>query len=257
MCCHSDSKKFLTPLLAVVLIIFAVYLVGLSRNAWRNYNYIGKSPEYQDRIMVEGEGQVIAKPDVAVVNIGIISEGTTVNQAQKDSTEKMNAIIKAIKEEFKVADDDIKTDNYSINPKYDWSGRVQRIAGYTVNQSATIKARDFSKLGDLIARATALGANSVSGPQFTIDDPAVYRDEARKQAIARAKDKARVLADQVGVNLGRIVGFSEGNTVSYDNYYRKDMAVGAGSAEATTVAPAMEAGSQEVSVTVSISYEIK
>lgn len=244
---------------ALVLVILGVYLFGLARNAWKANDYIGKSPDYKNIISVDGTGKVTAKPDVAVINIGVIAEATTVAKAQKDSADKMNAITKAIKDEFKIEDKDLQTTNYSVNPKYDWTSGTQKIIGYTVNQSLTVKVRNLDKAGDVLARATDLGANSVNGPQFTIDDPTALRAQAREQAIKQAKDKARVISDQVGVGLGRIIGFTEGMTGGPVNYYTTD-AVGLGMGGASpkmAPAPAIEAGSQEITVSVSISYEIR
>jgi len=259
MCCHhrGPGKVILMVIMGLVLIVLGTYLFNLSRNAMRAYDYIGKTPDIQDRVTVTGEGKITAAPDVAILNIGLITEGLTVNAAQKQNNDKMNNVIKAIKEQFKVEAKDLKTQNYSVSPKYNWNEGRQTIIGYTVNQNLQIKVRNFDQVGDIIAKATELGVNQVSGPDFMIDDIEKFRVQAREEAIAQAKDKAKVLADQVGIKLGRIVNFSEGGSDYYPMpmYGARDMAL---SAEAKTVtAPAIESGSQEVIVNVSISYEIK
>jgi len=258
-CCqHHPVKKILAIVVAVILVLLGIYLASLTRNSWRAYDYIGKSPDIKDRITVSGEGKVTIKPDVALISIGVISESGTVAQAQKDNTDKMNKIVEALKKEFKIADKDLQTSNYSVNPKYDWSNQTQRIIGYTVSQNVSVKARNFDQIGNIIARAGELGSNSVNGPDFTIDDPEAYRAQAREKAITQAKEKADVLAKQVGIKLGRIVDFSEGTVGGYYPVPMMDsLAVGRGGAETTkAVAPIIEAGSQEVQVSVSISYEI-
>ena len=249
--------KWGLALMTIVVVILGVYLVSLTRNSLKNYNYIGKSPEFKNIVTVEGSGKVTAKSDVAVINAGVLTEKTTVAQAQKENTEKMNAIIKALKNDFKIEDKDLKTSQYSIYPRYDWSDGSQRIIGYSVSQSVEIKVRDFDKIGSLLAKAAELGTNSLSGPTFTIDDPEVYKAEAREKAIAQAKDKAKILADQVGIKLGPIVNFSE-NFGSIPPIYRTDLALGlGGGAEKSLPAPDIQVGSEEVSVSVSISYEIR
>lgn len=249
------AKYVILGLLALALII---YVGVLTRNALRTYDYIGKSPDMINQITVTGTAKVTATPDVAVLNIGIINEGATVNLAQKGVTEKMNAIIDSLKKDFKVETKDIKTESFSVNPKYDWTDGRQRIIGYTASQSITVKARDFDKTGDILAKATELGANSVYGPTFSIDDPEKVKAEAREKAIAQAKEKAELLADQVGIKLGRIVNFYEGGSaemanVAYGMGGSMDMAV----SSVKVAAPTIEPGSQDVQLTVSISYEIK
>ncbi len=253
--------KLVFSVFAIIVMIFlSAYLVSLTRNAWENYNYIGKSPEYQDRVSVSGLGEVTAKPDVALVNVGIITQKSTVEEAQTENNNKMNAIITELKGQYKIAEEDIKTSYYQINPRYDWTEGRQRIIGYEVSQSVEVKVRNFDNIGKIVSMAGEKGANSVSGPNFTIDDPEVYKAEARKEAIAQAKEKAKSLADEVGINLGRIVGFSE--DMATPSYYAGDYAYGMGSSvEEKALSSAVpqadiQSGSQEVKVNVYITYEI-
>ncbi len=253
--CSPRCHKCLGLVAAIILILLSAYLFVLTRNGWKNYNYIGKAPQFQSQIVIEGTGKITAKPDVALISIGVITDKSTVAVAQKENTDKMNAIIKSLKEKFKIAEEDLQTSQYSISPKYDWTNGRQRIIGYIVSQSISIKVRDFEKIGDVLAEAGGLGANSVSGPQFAIDDPEVYRAQAREKAIQQAKEKAESLAKQAGITLGPIVNFSEnGNSPSAD--YAMSLGMG-GSNEIMKVAPAIESGSQDISVVVTISYEIR
>lgn len=253
--CQSISKLTLI-VLAVSLALTSVYLVSLIRNSWKNYQYIGRSPEFQDRVTFEGMGKVTIQPDIALLNIGLVTDKSTVAAAQKENTEKMNAIVKALKDDFKITDDDIQTSEYRINPRYSWADNVQRIIGYSVNQTVNVKVRDFEKIGEILARAGNLGANQVSGPNFTIDDPEIYRAQAREEAIQKAKEKAKILSQQVGFNLGRIVNFSENiYAPDYPMAYTRESAYGLGGAD--SMVPEIESGSQEISVMIYITYEIK
>lgn len=259
MCCHhrGPGMVVLMVIMGLVLIVLGMYLFNLSRNAMRAYDYIGKTPDIQDRVIVTGEGKVSAAPDVAILNVGLVTEGVSVNAAQKQNNDKMNSVISAIKGEFKIEAKDLKTQNYSVNPKYNWDNGRQTIIGYTVNQYLQVKIRNFDKVGDIIARATALGANQVNGPDFMIDDIEKFRVQAREEAIKQAKEKAKLLSNQVGIKLGRIVNFSEGGSqYSPVPRYGMDMAMSALETKAVA-SPQIESGSQDVTVTVSIGYEIK
>lgn len=258
-CCgFLTAKNPLTGVLVLLSLVLIIYVGVLVRNAWRSYDYIGKSPDLINQITVTGTAKVSAVPDVAVLQIGIVSEGRTVDLAQKGVTEKMNAIINTLKSDFKIEAKDLKTENYSVYPKYDWSNGRQSIIGYSANQSVQVKVRDFDKTGDILAKATELGANSVSGPSFMIDDPEKAKAEAREKAIAQAKEKANLLADQVGIKLGRIVNFYEGgNEMPNVAYGMGGMTLESATDMLKSSAPAIEAGSQDIQLTVSISYEIK
>lgn len=257
-----EQKKIINNSLMVLaglaLIVAIVYLVFLSRNTWRSYDYIGKTPDVVNQITVNGTAKIIATPDVAMVTLGIVNDGITVAIAQKGVTDKMNNIINSLKREFKIESKDIKTENYSVQPKYNWNDGKQRIIGFTVNQSVQVKVRNFDDIGNILVKATELGANSVYGPNFMIDDSEKVKAEVREKAIAQAKEKANLLADQVGIKLGRIVNFYEGgNEVPNVAYDMSGYAMLEARDKTKSVAPAIEAGSQDIQLTVSISYEIK
>ncbi|MFA5047689.1 MAG: SIMPL domain-containing protein [Patescibacteria group bacterium] len=252
--CHCHCAKHVV--LGILAIALIIYVGVLTRNAWRNYDYIGKTPDMVNQITVTGTAKITAAPDVALLSLGIVSEGATVNVAQKGATEKMNAIIDALKKQFKIEAKDIQTANFSVNPKYDWSNGRQNIIGYSVNQSVSVKVRNFDSTGDILAKATELGANSVSGPNFIIDDPEKAKSDAREKAIAQAKAKADLLAKQVGIRLGRIVNFYEGGSEIANVAYGMGGALDSATM-AKVAAPTIEPGSQDVQVSVSISYEIK
>jgi len=120
----------------------------------------------------------------------------------------------------------LQTSGFNINPHYDYvtitsqntstesyyypSGK-RVLSGYEVNQTLTVKIRqdNMAKIGQIIQEATNAGANEVGDLQFTVDKPDELQAKARKQAIDEAKAKAQVLADQLGVRLGNITGYSE------------------------------------------------
>jgi len=260
VCCEPDIRRSCHcvkhAVLGILALALIIYVGVLTRNAWRAYDYIGKTPDIINQITVTGTAKVSATPDVAVLSLGIVSEGATVKSAQQGVTEKMNAIVSSLKNSFKINTKDIKTESYSVNPKYDWTGGQQRIIGYTADQSVTVKVRDFDQTGDILAKAVELGANNVSGPNFTIDDTEKVKADAREKAIAQAKAKAELLADQVGIKLGRIVNFYEGGNEIANIGYGIGGSPTLSMDSVAKAAPAIEPGSQEIQLTVSISYEI-
>lgn len=241
------------PMFKLLALVAAIYLILLSRNVVKQYQYIGRSEAQRDTIAISAEGKVTALPDIASISIGVMTEKKTVAEAQKENTTKMNAIIAKIKE-FGVASEDIKTTNYSIYPQYDWVDNRQVERGFQVTQNVEVKVRDLSKIGDVLAAVGELGANQVGGVNFTIDDPEELRQQARLKGLEMAKKKAQALADAAGVKLGKVVGFSENEGyVPGPIYYAKDAAMGLGGGGAS---PSIESGSQDVVVNVSVIYEI-
>lgn len=227
---------------------------------------------------VSGDGKVVAVPDVAEFSFSVITEGgTDIAKLQQDNTTKVNKAIAFVKQQG-VADKDIRTSSYQLDPRYQNtvcnsgpyynSGATvcppPAIVGYTVQQMVLVKVRDFNKLGGLVSGVVTAGANSVSQLNFTVDDRTALENQARAEAIAKAKAKAKDIARAGGFSLGRLLTINENGVwpMMYKEMnarsavMNQDMAYGMGGAAAVP-APAIEPGSQEISVTVNLEYEIK
>ena len=230
------------------------FLGTLVANNVKGYQYIGKPTAERDTIAISGEGKVTGIPDVATISAGLQTEKADVKTAQKENTDKMNRLIANLKN-LGVESKDIQTSYYNIYPQYDWTNGKQILRGYQVSQGVSIKIRNLSKIGDILAAAGENGANQVSGLSFNIDDPEVLRQEARVKALQNAKEKADALARVAGVDLGKIVSFSEYAETPYTSYKALDGLGYGGGGEAA--APTVESGSMDIVVSVTVSYEIK
>lgn len=253
--------KFLSALAVLVwlIVIFVLTLIlffgAKVANEIKAGNFIGLAPASASTIQVTGEGRVYASPDMALLNIGVVSEAGTVKQAQEETTKKMNEITGFLKKQ-KLDSKDLKTTSFSIRPIYSFDERRLKrrtITAFEVRQSLEVKVRDFDKLGVILEEVSRLGANEVSGPQFTIEDKDKLEEQARDQAIRQAKQKARELARQLDVRLVRIAGFNESGSlpIPFFTETRSDFA----KAEEGAI-PSIEPGENKITKQVTISYEI-
>lgn len=249
---YDFGKKILLTLLGVLLAYATVFLGTLIRNNLKDYYHIGQADKLQRTIRVEATGTVTAQPDIAVTTIGMIAEGDTVGEAQQKNTSVMNALIERLKE-MNIAAEDIQTANYNIYPRYQYSEEDGRLLdGYEVSQSVTVKIRDLSNANAVLALAGDVGANSVSGLDFTIDDREVYLAQARDEALGRIAKKARTLAQSLGVRVVSVVSYDEFPAQEQPLYARSLSLEGFGG-----VAPQVESGSMDVSVNASVVFEIR
>ncbi len=201
---------------------------------------------------VTGEGKVTAVPDVAVVTVGIQANGTTVKAAQDQINSTINKVSEAIKK-LGVDSKDIKTTNYNVNPSYDFTSG-QKITGFLANTNLQIKVRQLEKANSVIDTATANGVNQVGGINFDIDEKTKLENEARQKAVDQAKKKAQDASKIAGFKLGRIINYSE-NTGGLPRPIpmRAMGAVDKLETQPTQVEP----GSQEITILVTLSYEIQ
>ncbi|GIW67616.1 MAG: outer membrane protein [Candidatus Parcubacteria bacterium] len=219
---------------------------------WFVYEYKNIN-QPQRTFSVTGEGKEVAVPNIAEIRIGVITDGKDLKNLQQENSNKMNKIINFLKEQG-IVDKDIKTENYSITPKYDYRTSSYQIVGYTISQNLVVKIRDLTKIGEILDGVVKRGANNVSGPNFTIDESESYLAKAREKAILNAKEKAEIIAKIAGFKLGKIVSISEYSSFPSIPLYSKY--VGTSGDEGETI-PQIEPGSQEIKVQINITFEIR
>lgn len=245
------KEQPLFALLAGVFLLSAsLLLFGRARNTLLEYRVIGIAPVNPGTVTVSGVAKVSGAPDVAEVSAGLYSEGSDVASVQKENTRKMNAIIDSLKSSG-IAERDLQTSNYSISPRFDYRDGRQNLSGYSVSQQVRIRIRNLDQIGSVLTRVAQLGANQVGGVTFTIDDPDRLTAEAREKAIKDAREKADVLAKSLGVEIVRVVNFSEsGGSQPMPLLYRSEAApIAAQDVQ-------IEAGTLDVTSNVSLTFEI-
>lgn len=213
----------------------------------------------QDRFSVTGSGTVYAKADIANITVGL-KTGTkkTAAEATVESTAKMNAIIKSLRD-LGIEEKDIKTADYSLNPVYNWLEKQgQVLSGYEVYQNVNVKVRDLTKIGEVIAKTTEQGANQIGNISFTIDDEYELKNEAREMAIKKAKEKAEMMADQAGMRLGAVKSVYESADTNYPvPMYANAKLEMVRDQSAGLESPSIQTGQNEIRVEVTLVYEVK
>src|SRR3990167_7993 len=244
----NNNYKYLVWAGAAVMVILALFLIAST-------NKVVNTATTTNTVSFSGEGRVVAKPDIAKVQLSIVTDALTSKTAQDDNSKKSKAVTDYLKKQ-NIDDKDFKTTGYNIYPQYKYPqyGGQPTITGYQVNQSLEIKVRNLDNVSNILDGVVTAGANQVNGLSFEIDNPEALKTEARAKAIADAKKKANELQSQVGISLGKIVNFSE-NTSGYPvpiYYDAKGMGMGGGGG-----GPSVPTGENEISVNVSITYQIK
>jgi uncharacterized protein YggE len=167
-------------------------------------------------VSVLGEGKITARPDMALITLGVVSEAKSARDALTANNEAMSKILAALKGEG-LEERDLQTSGFFVEPRYsqpppgfDGSQPFEpEIVGYAVRNQLTLRIRKIADVGRLLDRAITLGANSVSGPTFTVADPGPLQDEARRAAVRDALRKGRLYADAASVRLGPIARIEE------------------------------------------------
>ena len=167
-------------------------------------------------ISLTGIGEVTAKPDMALITSGVVTQAATAREALTANTKAMADLLAVLKAAG-VEERDVQTSGFSVNPNYVYSDQRDasgytlppQINGYSVSNNVTVRIRDLASLGTVLDQQVTVGANSINGVMFTVADPSALYDEARKEAFADAKKKAELYAEAAGEELGLIKSVSE------------------------------------------------
>ncbi len=202
-------------------------------------------------VTASGAGTAQAVPDTAEMSFGVTTTSSNAKTALDDASKVAEQIASAVKKQG-IADEDIQTQDVSVYPQtVDQDGK-QVITGYQASLSVRVKVRDIAKLGEVISAANAAGANSISGPTFTIDDPAPARAEAIDEAVADARKSAEAMAEAAGKSVGEVLSMSSSDVgmVAEAMYGQADMA---GAARDVPIEP----GQLDITANVVVVFELK
>ncbi|MDD4988964.1 MAG: SIMPL domain-containing protein [Candidatus Pacebacteria bacterium] len=257
---HQGVRKALM----VFLVVLSVFFIFKTINEIKTGQFIGSGTTATNLISVSGTGDVSAVPDIATFSLTVTKSDKSVSVAQQATTDKMNAVISTLKDTYKIDDKDVKTTSYDIQPNYDYIQSVctqnpctpsrQVLRDYSVSHSIMVKIRDTAKAGDIIAAVGSLNVEYVSGLSFSIDNQDDLNAQARKKAIDQAEAKAKVLANDLGVTLVRIVSFNEegSSPILFDRG-----AMSAAPMMEKAAAPNIPTGENKITSNVTITYEIR
>ncbi|HLH90899.1 MAG TPA: SIMPL domain-containing protein [Xanthobacteraceae bacterium] len=206
-CVHLRGRRLLRRAAVAVAVLFSLSGEVLAQTP---------QPAPEAGIVVTGEGSVLVVPNTAQIRIGVTVRNDTVTAALDTDSRAMAAVIAALKAAG-IAETDIQTTRFSIQPIYTQppsfnspgAGAAPKLAGYSVSNHVNVTIRDADKIGILIDRAVAAGANDIGNVLFAVSDTSKVLDPARADAIADARRRAEVYAKAAGVRLGTVQWVTE------------------------------------------------
>jgi uncharacterized protein YggE len=201
----------------------------------------------QHTLTFSGTGSVDLHPDTATIELTTVSDSSSSQAALDDTSQKMQAVIDALKAltTVSIADDDLQTGDISSYQDWD-SPRV-----WHASQTLTVTLHDVSKAGVVIAAGNRAGADQVSGPSFSVADQKDAYRTALREALADARQKADVIAQAMGGTVAGVLSVSEDNESGSMPMYA--MAKGAAASD-SAAPPPVEQGTLNVSAGVTVVF---
>ncbi|HVM94187.1 MAG TPA: SIMPL domain-containing protein [Terriglobales bacterium] len=199
-------------------------------------------------IYVGADGKFEAAPDTALLQFNISAQASTAKEAEAEA-EKQAETTRQILRANGIDPKQAEIGFYSVNPRYDYRDAKQKLIGYTVTTSATLKVKDFTKIGPVTQQLADASVGQSQSLSYTLEAP----DEAKRKAVADAYKRARASAEALALASGRTLGeLSYASVDTQENIRvfaplaRRAMAMGAA---APAPSPTEEFTPQQVTVT--------
>ena len=155
-------------------------------------------------------GETRVEPDMAMITLGVMTEGKTAAEAMAANATRMNAVIASLKKAG-IAQKDIQTSGLNLNPQYRYvENQAPILTGYQVSNQVTIRVLDLKKLGAAVDATVNAGANQIQGVSFGLVDSTAAENAAREAAVKALAAKAELYAKATGYRVARLVSLSEG-----------------------------------------------
>ena len=203
---------------------------------------------------VTAQGETRRTPDIASISAGVVTQAADAASAMRENAARMDRVIAALKRAG-VADRDIRTANISLSPQYRYANNEPPvITGYQASNNVTVRFREIARAGTVLDALVATGANQINGPELGLDDPAAALDEARVDAVAKARARAELYAKAAGLRVKRIMSISES---AFET--PRPMPVMLRSMDMSEGAPASKIlpGEQALNVSLSVRFELE
>lgn len=202
---------------------------------------------------VVAEGRSLRTPDLATIDAGVVTQGASAAEAMAANAARMDRVLAALKRAG-VADRDVRTATVSLQPQYRYGENVPPvITGYQASNRVTVRFREVARSGAVLDVLVKEGANQIEGPTLGLASPDAALDEARTDAIARARARADLYAKAAGLRVERIVSIGEAGTSEPAPPMPVVMMARMEAAPATRIA----AGEQAVTATVNVRFLLK
>ncbi len=171
--------------------------------------YYQSQEETKDfQVTVEGVGFSKQTPDRVDIVLSLSETGATSVDARNTVAQTMKRLEATLSGQ-KVATNQIKTENVSVQQDWDYVSGSRVANGYIARQTLSVflSGADVEKDAEVL-QAKLPNRVSVDSIDFSLEEKKMGSDEARNAAFEDAKKQAAQLAQLAGKKLGKVVAIS-------------------------------------------------
>lgn len=211
----------------------------------------------ETELTVTATGEATRAATVLIMRAGVVTLAPTAAGALSDNVTAMTRV-QTVLRRAGVAERDITTTSVQLSPKYNFMNGIQTITGYVAANTVSVRFNDVKRSGPVLDAMVAAGANKIDGPLLRVADPDAALDEARADAVKRARARAEIYAQAAGMHVVRTASISEAGyyTGDRDPFLMPDnnvVAEDAGSLPSTRI----QAGEKKVTASVTMRFLLR
>jgi len=183
----------------------------------------GKNTVQEHCVTVVGKATVYASPDQATVAFSVVSQAHNLTEAKQrhdTAMQKTNTLFSR----YNIEQKDVTAENLTIHPRYSYNSDVPKFLYYEITQNISVSITNLDNYEPFLTDLVNNGTDRINDVRFSAQDVRKYKDEARRNAVKAAEEKAQLLCEAAtsGSNkpqLGKIIRISEISSYSDWNGY--------------------------------------
>lgn len=168
------------------------------------YDPRGLNP-HETLVSISATGDAESQPDTARFQAGVTSLGPSARAASQANAETVREVIAALGNAGVTAED-IQTRALNV-------GLIEygeREGQYQASNVVEVTVRQVEAAGEAVTAATEAGANVVSGPSLSMDDPEASANTAYANAFRAARSRAEAYAEAADMKITRVLSIRDG-----------------------------------------------
>ena len=212
-------------------------------------------------LTVTGLGEVRIAPDEATVQLGVSRQRGTAREAQEQVNEVAQEILTAVTQ-LGIKAEHIQTSELRLSPVYSTRrpgfSDEPRVVAYRASNRVSVRLENLSLVGSVIDAAMQVGGNQLQGVHFALRNDLSAREQALKEAVKEASQKAKVISEALDVRIIEVIEVNEGSVSIRlpQNRFQASREFSSVEQLAAPIPPPVSPGQLTVSARVTIRYRI-
>lgn len=162
-------------------------------------------------IVIEGQAQITAAPDLAILTFETESKNDSSLAAKSDVDKRINDFINGLNK-FGVDEKNVSASSIVTSPNYYYTDEDKKVLdGYVASRSIKVTLSQIDSLNELLNFALEVNLNEIKNIEFQSSRKESLKREVFANAVEDAKGKGRTMALAFDAKLGKVYSINSAN----------------------------------------------